>query len=550
MQASYSQVTSASGVEQYPSLSPDGQWVVYSGLEVGHRRIFLQSVSGQNPFAITKDPAADDDQPAFSPAGERIAFRSSRDGGGLFVMGRTGEAVRRLTRAGFNPSWAPDGTKIVYATENVQLTPMNWEGTSHLWIVDLNTEATQKLSDVDGVQPSWSPHGQRIAYAGRFTQNRQMHIYTMQAGGGTPEPLTSGSSTDWSPVWAPDGKSLYFASDRGGSMNLWRVPVEEATGTPRGEPEAITTPAPFLAHPSLSGDGTRIAYSAVLETQNIQRLPFDPVAAQVTGEPEWLTTGSRRWSSPDASQDGRWLAFQSRVRPEGHLYIMRTDRTGLTQLPSDDKIDRVPRWSPRGDWIAFFSNRGGGEHLQLWKIRPDGSGRQQLTQSESVGITTWSPDGSRIAVSTVAGAKTYVFDPDRPWQDQTPLVLPAPAASERALVATSWSPDGERLACQTGFNEGGSNPHLGIVAYSFKTSRYERLTDFGEWPVWLPDSRRILFVARGKGFHVLDSQTRAVKQIFAVESDTIGPPRLPADGRAIYFTRRVTEADINLVTLR
>jgi Tol biopolymer transport system component len=377
-----------------------------------------------------------------------------------------------------------------------------------------------------------------------------MHIYTLPVGAGPAEPVTSGTSTDWSPVWAPDGKYLYFASDRGGSMNLWRVPIDEVSGRPSGEPEAVTTPAPFLAHPSLSGDGTRIAYSAVLETQNIQRLPFDPVAGRVTGEPEWLTTGSRRWSSPDVSQDGQRLAFQTRVQPEGRLYVMRTDRTGLTQLPGDDKIDRVPRWSPKGDWIAFFSNRSGGDHLQLWKIRPDGSGRQQLTDSESVGITTWSPDGTRIAVSAVAANKTYVFDPDRPWSGQTPHVLPPPGPSEPALIATSWSPDGEQLAFQTGFNEGGSNPRLGVVTYSLRTGAYQRLTDYGEWPVWLGDSRRILFVSRGRTFHLLDSRTRSATRIFSVEYDSIGPPRVPGDGRFIYFTRRVTEADIHLVTLR
>ena len=141
----FTHITSQSGLEWFPSLSPDGKWVVYGGDAEGNRDIFLQSTTGQTPINLTAESADDDDQPAFSPDGERIAFRSSRDGGGIFVMGRTGEAVRRLTRRGFKPTWSPEGREIAFTTENADLDPQNTVGLSSLWVVDVASGQERQL---------------------------------------------------------------------------------------------------------------------------------------------------------------------------------------------------------------------------------------------------------------------------------------------------------------------------------------------------------------------------------------------------------------------
>ena len=84
---SFTQLTTATGLEDSPSLSPDGKWIVYSGNQAGNADIYLQSVSGHNAINLTKDSADDDTEPAFSPDGESIAFRSAREGGGYFYHG-------------------------------------------------------------------------------------------------------------------------------------------------------------------------------------------------------------------------------------------------------------------------------------------------------------------------------------------------------------------------------------------------------------------------------------------------------------------------------
>lgn len=534
---SFSQVTALPGVEAYPSLSPDGQWVTYTGLGPTGLDVFLQSTSGQTPINLTADLPADDDQPVFSLDGQRIAFRSGREGGGIFVMGRTGEAVRRVTRAGFNPAWSPDGTRLVYANERVGLMPLNWEGVSELWVVPVEGGEPRRLGSGDGVQPCWSPHGQRIAYQTRLGTTAQMDIMTVPAAGGEPAPVLSDRATDWSPTWSPDGRFIYFVSDRGGSMNLWRIAVDEASGRARGEPEPVTTPAPFVAHPSFSADGTRIAFSSVIMRQNIEMAAFDPVKLTLTGQ-TWLTTGSRQWSSPDPSPDGTRVAFYSRDLPEGDIYVVRADGTGLRQVTGDAAVDRVPRWAPDGERLAYFTGRDG--QIQVWTVRADGSENRRLVEG---GLVAWAPDGSRLALSGVARpdhpSGASIVELERP---QEPLLLPEPQPALRPFVVNSWSADGRRLAGMIGYSD------QGIVTLTLDTGAFERLTPSGQWPVWLPDSRHILYVSEGKAFFVVDRVSREVRKVYEVARDVLGPPRLTRDGRRVVYSRRTTEADIWLLT--
>jgi serine/threonine protein kinase len=140
-------LTTEDGVETFPSLSPDGKWIVYVADEQrsGQTDIILRAVGGQTTINLTKDSKVNDTQPVFSPDGERIAFRSARDGGGLFVMGRTGESVRRLTTEGFTPSWSPDGASIVYGSETV-IDPVGRATVSSLSVVTTASGERRRLT--------------------------------------------------------------------------------------------------------------------------------------------------------------------------------------------------------------------------------------------------------------------------------------------------------------------------------------------------------------------------------------------------------------------
>jgi Tol biopolymer transport system component len=539
--ATFTQLTDQAGPEYFPSLSPDGKSFVYASHAAGNWDIYLQRVGGKNPINLTKDSAADDTQPAFSPDGERIAFRSERQGGGIFLMGATGESVKRLTNFGYDPAWSPDGKEIACADEGV-LTPAFRTHESLLSAVNVATGEKRLVTKTDAVQPNWSPHGYRIAYQGRRNL-AQRDIWTIPVGGGEPVEVTNDAAMDWNPVWAPEGNHLYFVSDRGGSMNLWRVAIEEQTGKVLGPLEAVTTPSPYIAHLSFSQDGHRMAYVHMVRSGNLQRIAFDPVRETVVGQRVLVTEGSRLALVPDLSPDGEWLAFDTQTDKQEDIFVVRRDGTGLRQLTDDSYKDRAPRWSPDGKRIAFFSDRSG--KWETWMINADGSGLQQITYStDGIINPTWSPDGTRLALRNVRSSLTSTIEVGESWEEQSLKTLPPMSDSGEGFAVWSWSPDGRKLA-----GNRTEAPASGVVVYSLESQQYEKLTDFGSQPVWLSDSRRLLFRRQDK-LYLIDSQSKKIRELLSVAPHESGVGvTLPHDDRLIYFSLLTTEADIWMMTL-
>src|SRR5262245_27730274 len=301
--ATFSQLTTRAGAELYPSIAPDGESFVFAT----GGDIFFQRVGGENPINLMKDDDTGtfDTQPAFSPDGRLIAFRSNRDGGGIFVMGATGESMKRLTNGGSNPSWSPDQKEIVYSSEAVGTNPLSRGVGARLWVVNVATGATRQLTEMDAVQPNWSPHGQRIAYWAIPEGGSQRDIWTIPAEGGKPVQVTNDAAVDWNPVWSRDGRYIYFSSDRAGTLNLWRIRVDEASGQPKGELEQLTTPATIAAHMSFSRDGRRMLYADVKNMANIAKIEFDPLKEVVKGNPIPVTQGSKLFTGARPSPDGQ-----------------------------------------------------------------------------------------------------------------------------------------------------------------------------------------------------------------------------------------------------
>ena len=264
-------------------------------------------------------------------------------------MGRTGESVRRLTANGFTPAWFPDGRQIVYATQMAPNVESRGGGVSELSAVDARGGEPRRLFAGDALQPRVSPQGRRIAFWGvqidpstkrLLIANRD--LWTIAADGTDPVRLTDDESTEWNPVWSTDGRWLYFLSNRSGSMNLWRIPVNEASGKATGTAQPMTTPASYIRYFTLSADGRMGTFATWSVTSNLARVQFDERTATVHGAVQRLTTGPRDFSQLEVSANGKEIVVGPAPRQQEDLILLAPDSAPSSISPTTPSEIAMP----------------------------------------------------------------------------------------------------------------------------------------------------------------------------------------------------------------
>jgi serine/threonine protein kinase/Tol biopolymer transport system component len=538
--AAHLQLTNEHGTEFFPSLAPDGKSFVYASNQSGNYDLFVQRVGGKNATPLTPNTPSNEMQPAFSPNGERIAFRSTREPAGVYVMEAGGENVRLVMSGCHHPAWSPDGDEIVCSTAGHTEAPTTRNtNPSALWIANVETGDKRFLCENDAMQPSWSPNGKRIAFWFMPPSAGRSDIATISRNGGEIEVITKDASTNWNPVWSPDGKFLYFASDRSGNMSFWRVAIDEETGKALSEAEAVSTPSNFNRHLSFSANGQRMIYVQTAQQANIQGVKFDPRTEKTSGEPFWITRGDRHIVRPELSPDGSRFVMRISRRTQDDIVVVSRDGTQWRDLTNDKFFDRYPRWSPDGKRIAFTSDRGG--RYEIWVLDADATNLRQLT-FDTQGDTTfplWSPDGSQMLFRS--NFVNTVIDVNKAWAEQHPRLLPTPPDNQR-FVAWDWSPDGKRMIGNL------SGPPSVVASFSFETNQYEKLTEFGGGAMWLPDSTRFVFFYQNR-LYLGDVKTKRVREVFSSGENEIRSVDVSPDGELLYFSVYSSGSDIWLLDL-
>jgi Tol biopolymer transport system component len=528
----FQKLTFLPGVEWAPELSADGKTLFFAAGDTEESALYSVPVGAKKPALLTPDIAAFHGSPRLSPDGSRLVFASSRDGGGLFLMGVNGESVRKLADSGSHPAWSPDGRSIAYSTEEFFLANDGIDG-ARLEIVDVVTGSVRALVG-EGHQPIWSPSGRRIAYWSLPEGSGNREIWTIGADGASPAGVASHPAVDWNPVWSGDGRHLYFLSDRGGAMNLWRVSIDEASGRQLGEPESVPLPADEVIY--LARSGRRWVYSTLSSRSLVERLELDPARSAVVGAPRLVLSTTSSIRGVHASPDGERLAFTT-VRPQEDLYVVSVDGGTPTQLTDDPDFDRFPSWTPDSERIVFASNRGG--KYEMWAIRFDGSGLQALTRTnfDSGWSPALSPRGDRLAASFAQGTGLFDASGSPPWDrvERIPLPQSYPGAN---FSGDLWSPSGDLLAGEV--YRGNEPRRVGVLDIS---SRTYRLFEPSSVPIgWFPDGRRLLIAYR-RGLAVLDLASWQALPVSG-SPELRGPVSASGDLRTLVTLEREREADV------
>ncbi len=535
--AQNTQITYGAGIEAYPSLSPDGRSVLYVTDAGEGDDIYLLRIGGSNTQNLTKNTPGRDTMPAFSPNGEMIAFRSDRDPAGTYIMGATGENPRRIAEIGYSPSWSPDGKQIVVATGHQPVPSVRT--ISALWVIDVGTGEKRMLIDSYAMQPAWSPKGDRIAYWTTGSSGNRV-VATIPVAGGEPVIFAESSNTNWNPVWSPDGKYLYYASDRNGNMAFWRAKIDMESGKSLGEHKLVPTPARFNRHLTFSGDGKRMAYVQSNSRSNIKMADFDPVSEKFLSEPYWVTRGDFDFAGVELSPDETRLFARSIKKTQDDIVSLDLTGAEIRDLTNDKFFDRHSRISPDGTTILFSSDRSGS--YEIWAMNADGTNLRQVTHSAGgiASIPAWAPDGKRFSFDNESTA--FIAEIEKEVSLEKAIQLPKTDNGGYFRV-WSWSPDGKLLAGTFG---SGLAPGMGI--YRFETGKYVRITDYFAVPRWMPDGKRLIFERNRRPF-VIDLETGAGRELLPELKEEIRSVGVSRSGRKIFYTTYESESDIWLVDL-
>ena len=414
-----------------PAISPDGSSIVFaSGGD-----LWTVPATGGEAHLLVSDPATES-RPHWSPDGRRVAFVSTRTGNGdIYVMTLDSGDVRRVTWDDSPEQldgWSPDGAWLYLTTVSRDIA--NFTDVLRVRATGgtpMPLTAERYASEFFAAP---APDGRVVAFSargiagGQWWRNGHSHldeseIWTRDGGGRYQQIVGRKGKALW-PMWAADGRTVYFMSDRSGAENLWSTPVAPGRAS---DPRQVTrfTKGRVL-WPTISRDGRTVAFERDLAIWTLntasgesREVPIRRIGAPAAAGVESLRlTGQIRELA--VSPDGKKVVFVVR----GEVFAAGSQQGGTAQRltrTAANEADVV--WAPDSNRVVYASERTGVPQLFLYDFASEKEERL-TTGAVADQSPAFSPDGAMLAF----------------FRDNKELrVLDLPAKQERVLARGTFS---------------------------------------------------------------------------------------------------------------
>jgi len=248
----------------------------------------------------------------------------------LVVADQDGEnetTIMQSTDPIMSPAWSPDSRRLAYVSfENNR---------SSVWVQTLRTGNRIQVSNKPGINgaPAFSPDGRKLVLTlGGLDGNLDINVLDLSTR--QTQRLTTHRAIDTEGSWSPDGRYIYFTSDRSGGPQIYRV---RATG---GTPERVTFEGSYNARPRLSPDGERLAMV------HLDRGAYRIAVMDVDDKDLLVVSAGQQDESPSFAPNSDTLIYATRQARNGVLETVTADGLIRQRVSSGQGDVREPVWSP------------------------------------------------------------------------------------------------------------------------------------------------------------------------------------------------------------
>jgi len=421
-------LTSDDGYESNPHFSKDGKMIAFTAQYDGNVDVYVVSADGGEPKRLTYHPTGDFVQ-GWTPDG-KVLFRSGREGkptqtNKFFTISAKGgmpEALE-IPRAAYGEI-SEDGKHVAYTPiTSWDAEWRNYRGgqAMPIWIVNLKTKELTRTPQKD----------------------KERHV---------------------EPVW--HNGIVYYISERDYTSNVWSFDMNSK------QEKQITFHKKFDVK-SLDANSNGIVYeqAGFIHRLNPTTGETNQIVINVKGDmnyarPRWMDVTGRDLTNPNVSPNGKRAIFEYR----GEIFTVPKENGTWRNLTNSSGVaDRSPIWSPKGDQVAWFSDKSGEYQLVIADQNGDNQTSIEIPNPTFYFMPDWSPDGKHIA---------YTDTDFNIWVINLETKKTVKAATDRyahpdRTMNPQWSPDSDWIA----FAKQNDSHFKSIYAYQISTKKTVQITD-------------------------------------------------------------------------